>query len=138
MARSGHHFAKTHAQAHATRRAFVAWLAVFALFAQVLAPLSSALAFEAGAGDEFQVICTANGVKTITINQDGEPPHPAAARSCPFCITHTAPGIFTPEAITVTATVTPFAQNFAQPIAYVQSSIWRGSPQPARAPPLSI
>lgn len=134
MARSGRLFGKT----HVTRRAFVAWLAVFALFAQALMPLTQAWAFDAGAGGELQVICTANGVQTIAIGQDGAPIEPADTVSCPFCMAHTAPVVFSSEAPTITARALPTGHDFAQPSLYTPSSIWRGAPRPSRAPPLSV
>ena len=121
-------------RSHTFRRTFMAWLAVFALFVQVLAPLSSALAFDAGAGGELQVMCYPAGA----IIQDDDPIKPTGAVSCPFCMMHTAPGIFIPEAMTVRTTLTRAKHEFTQPILYVQSSIWRGAPRPSRAPPLSV
>lgn len=134
MARSGRLFDKT----HMTRRAFVAWLAVFALFAQALMPLTQAWAHDAQTDGELQVICTPNGVQMIAIGQDGEPIEPADTASCPFCMAHTAPVVFSSVVPFVAAPALPTGHDFAQPSFYTPSSIWRGGPRPSRAPPLSV
>jgi len=134
MARSGRLFSKT----HVTRRASVAWLAVFVLFAQALMPLTQAWAHDAQTDGELQVICTANGVQTITLGLDGEPIEAVDTVSCPFCTIHTVTGIFTPHTTAISTVVAPIGLNIVQPTTFTPSSIWRGSPRPSRAPPLSV
>ncbi len=121
-----------------TRRAFVAWLALCALFAQALMPLTQALAYDVQADGELQVICTANGVQTIAIGEDGKPLEPADTVSCPFCTVHKVPGTFSGGIASIIQPDAFSKQAFAQPTAHTLSSIWRGIPRPPRAPPLSV
>jgi hypothetical protein len=121
---------------HMTRRAFVAWLAVFALFVQVLAPLSSALAFDAGTDGEFRVICTATGVKTVALGQNGEPATPEQGISCPFCLIH-APAALVPPVAALGDHIQLTKPDFALPHAQRQANLWRAHPNLPRGPPLT-
>ncbi|MCW8914797.1 MAG: DUF2946 domain-containing protein [Magnetovibrio sp.] len=124
--------------AHLARR-IPAWLAVFTLLAQVLMPFGQALAFAPDQDVEYQIICTANGVKQIPINADGSPIDAQDARQCPFCFTYSAPSLLQPEVSTII--VDSHADNrvsFAQITSEHRISIWRGTPQPSRAPPLNV
>lgn len=134
MTRFGHLFDKT----KMTRRAFVAWLSVFVLFAQALMPLTQAWAHDAQTDGELQVICTANGVQTITLGLDGEPIEAVDTVSCPFCTIHAVTGIFTPHTTALSTVVAPIELDVVQPTTFTPSSIWRGAPRPSRAPPLSV
>ncbi|MFC1672617.1 DUF2946 domain-containing protein [Pseudomonadota bacterium] len=119
------------------RRASVAWLAVFALFVQAMAPLSAAWASGTGAGGELQVICTANGVKTIAIDQDGLPIDPTEAVTCAFCVLHASGAILTPK-ISERFTHSVVEQDsYALVLSDVHANLWRASPRPPRGPPLS-
>lgn len=133
MAKPGLHFAKT----HSVRRATMAWLAVFALFVQAMAPLSAAWASEAGAGAELQVICTASGVKTIAIGQDGQPIDPNETATCAFCVLHASGAILTPQ-IGETVTHTVVEQDaYVLVLNDVHANLWRATPRPPRGPPSS-
>lgn len=134
MARFGHLFTKQ----HISRRPFAVWFAVFALLIQALMPMSSALAFDAAGGGEIQVICTSHGVQTIVIDQDGNHITPTNKAPCPFCVTHVALGIFSPAPTHVLVNVVFAQRDYSQFTTYTPSSIWRGAPQPSRAPPLSV
>jgi len=121
------------------RRRWVALLAVFALVAQVVVPFGHAMAFDAGVGVEYQVICTANGFKQIPVNADGAPINPQVVAPCPFCFLTTAPALFVPTPdTTIVADVERAHVTFARPAAQHQASIWRGTPRPSRAPPLFV
>lgn len=133
MARSGRLLNKT----RMTHRAFVAWMAVFALFAQVLAPLSAAWAFDAKSPSEVLVICTANGIQTTTIGGDGTPIEtPTYGVACPFCVLHVSAAVFSPS---LTSSMPAYAgltrHTFSLPRADVQVSLGRAQPCPPRGPP---
>jgi len=134
MARFGRRIRKT----RTFRNVFMAWMVVVALCVQILMPLSSALAFDVGAGGEFQVICTANGIRTIAIDLDGVPIDPADMLSCPLCVMHAVSGIFNPQEIAVAEIVIHVVRDFSRPNPCVRSSIWCGPPRSSRAPPLSV
>lgn len=134
MANSGRPFGKI----RMARRAFVAWVALCALFAQALMPLTQAWAFDAQADGALQVICTANGVQTIAIGPDGQPLEPADTVSCPFCTVHTTPIAFSSGTPSVVEPVALFEQAFVHAAPQTLFNIWRGAPRPSRAPPLSV
>ena len=125
---------------HTMRRQGAAWLAVFAVLAQVLMPFGQALAFDSNADYEYQVICTATGITQVALGADGQPIEPLdVPKSCPFCFLHSALVLLEPEsvpALTVQPTSPPVA--FVQPAEQHPASIWRGAPRPSRAPPVSI
>ncbi|MFC1672619.1 DUF2946 family protein [Pseudomonadota bacterium] len=122
------------------RRATMAWLAVFALFVQAMAPLSAAWASEAfgtSMDGELQVICTASGVKTIAIGEDGQPVNPPDMVSCPMCVVHSASAILSPQ-LGETVTHSVVEQDTYVPVLNdVHANLWRASPRPPRGPPLS-
>ena len=130
MARFSHLFDKM----HRTRHTLVAWLAVFALFAQMLAPLSSALAFDADTDGEFHVICTASGVKTVAIGEDGKPVKPVQGMSCPLCLTYAAAALV-PSVVSFTGYTQRTHSAFALPHADAAANLWRAQPQLPRGPP---
>lgn len=118
------------------RRLWAAWFAVFALFAQVLVPFGQALAFDANQDIEYQIICTANGVKQIPIGSDGAPIDVQDTTPCPFCLTYSVPALLQPQMLATPLTTQNIAFVF---IAHPQhTSIWRGTPRPPRAPPLFV
>lgn len=118
-----------------TRRAVVAWLAVFALFAQALMPLSSALAFDAGTDGEFRVICTASGVKTLAIGENGQPVNAVQEASCPFCLVHAATALLPAQAPSVITFARQAKPIFVLPRVQRHASLWRAQPRLPRGPP---
>jgi len=127
-----------HASLHLRRR-WVTWLAVLALAAQIVVPFAHAVAFDAGVGVEYEIICTANGIKQIPVNSDGEPIDPRVVAPCPFCSLTTAPVLFVPMPGTIIVTDHERVRiTFARPAAQSQASIWRGTTRPSRAPPLFV
>lgn len=121
------------------RRQWTAWLAVFTLLLQFAVPFGQALAFDPATDIEYQIICTANGVKQIPINADGAPVEAQDTVSCPFCFAYAAPALVQP--VLIGGEFSKNAQSdvaFSHP-AYIQrTSIWRGTPRPSRAPPLNV
>lgn len=121
-------------------RAFMAWLAVVALFVQTLVPLQAAYAFDQNQDGTVQVICTVNGIATISLDVNGNPVQNDTnpeTNSCPFCVLHDAAGISAPAQKSVlSAWFTPSPVRFTQPASHTLSSIWQGGIQPSRAPPL--
>lgn len=133
MARFGLPFCKK----SVTRRAVLSWLAAFALFAQALVPLSSALAFDASSGGDFQVICTATGVKTIHIGQDSAPIEPHEVVSCPFCMVHAPGALLLPlTSDAILDHVIAEKPIFVLARANRHANLWRALPRPPRGPPL--
>jgi len=122
------------------RRQGVAWLAVFAVLAQVLMPFGQALAYDVDGDYEFQTICTATGITQIVIGANGEPIEPLdVPKSCPFCSLHNALILLQPDhgpALASSMALTPVA--FAHPVEQRAASVWRSAQQPSRAPPFSI
>ncbi|HEY9080527.1 DUF2946 domain-containing protein [Magnetovibrio sp.] len=122
------------------RRQGTVWLAVFAVLAQVLMPFGQALALGANADYEYQVICTATGITQVAVGADGQPIEPLdVPKSCPFCFLHSSVVLLQPEQVPTPGmrmVVVPVA--FEHPAHQRTASIWRGSPQPSRAPPVSI
>jgi len=127
-------------QIAAVRRQGAVWLAVFAVLAQVLMPFGQALALDASSDYEYQVICTATGVTQVAIGADGQPIEPLdVPKSCPFCSLHTALILLEPESVPAFTSKSAFVPvGFMEPIEQTPASIWRGAPQPSRAPPVSI
>lgn len=131
MARSG-----LFAKMHMTRRAFVVWLAVFALFAQALSPLSVAWAFEPQPDGAQQFICTVSGVQAIAVGQDGKPIDPQNVAACPFCVLHISAAVLNPfQASPLLTNTGETEQAFGLPRADVHATLWRAQPRPPRGPP---
>jgi len=134
------HCIRLNRQIAAVRRQGAAWLAVFAVLAQVLMPFGQALALDTSADYEYQVICTATGITQVAIGADGKPIEPLdVPKSCPFCSLHSVLILLEPESVpafTSKSALVPVA--FVQPAQQHIASIWRGAPQPSRAPPVSI
>jgi hypothetical protein len=98
-------------------------------FAHCLAPLAAA---EGGHSVE---ICSAEGIRTLVIGEDGQPrsPAPQLHDSCPLCPGSAAPG---PEAPAVAASaVRYFAADPTARVAGLPPSPARAPPQQPRAPP---
>lgn len=131
MATSGQRTAKMHKM----RRAFMAWLAVCALFVQALVPLSSAWAFDATGDDAFQVVCTANGFKTIIVGEDELPTEQGNAIACPFCVVHGVSALVPPQESTLSTDADLAKPVFALPRANSHSNLWCAQPRPPRGPP---
>ena len=118
------------------RRRWATWLAVLVLAAQVLLPFGQALASNGEPGFEYQLICTANGVKQILIDANGEPIDAHDAAPCPFCFTSTPPALLQPDDFSVL-----LEQLHVHPVVFARlahlshASTWRGQSQPSRAPP---
>lgn len=134
------HCIRLNRQIAAVRRQGAAWLAVFAVLAQVLMPFGQALARDANADYEYQVICTATGITQVAINADGEPIEPLdMPKSCPFCSLHNALVLLEPESVPALTAQSTFRPTvFVHPAVQHPASIWRGAPNPSRAPPVSI
>jgi len=118
------------------RRQWTTWLAVLVLAAQVLVPFGHALASNGDQGLEYQLICTANGVKQILIDANGEPIDAQDVAPCPFCLTTATLALFQPEDISAL-----FKQPNIEPVVFARLShhshahTWRGKSLPSRAPP---
>lgn len=127
-------------QIAAMRRQGAVWLAVFAVLAQVLMPFGQALALDPNSDYEYQVICTATGVTQVAIGADGEPIEPLdVPKSCPFCSLHNALILLEPENVPTFTSKSAFVPAaFMEPVGQTPACIWRGAPQPSRAPPVSI
>lgn len=121
---------------HDTRRQLTVWFAAFALIDQILMPFAQAMAFDANQGIEYQVICTANGIKQIPIDQNGTPIEPVDLVTCSSCVMHVAPVLLTPQLSTQIIIEEPVEHAaFGLPVQITQASIWRSSLRPSRAPP---
>ena len=132
-------FGRPVCNAQKRRRTFMAWVAAFALLMEALTPLSVAWASDVLDDGELRVICTANGVQTITVDQNGEPVESTNTGSCPFCLAHMAPVIFNSQAPAVAVLVSPTTgHDFTQPSLYTPSSIRCRTTRPSRAPPPSV
>lgn len=116
-----------------------AWLVVLALFVQMLAPFGHALALEVDGDFNYQIICTATGIKQIPIDADGQPLEPRDAIStCPVCYFHGAPALLVPENTpSLTTAAIEVAVEFGLPVQHRSVSLFRTAPNPARAPPLT-
>jgi len=137
MARSGHHL-RSKRSAPSTRR-LPAWLALLSLVAQLLVPFGQALALDPIQDIEYQVICTASGVKQIAVDTDGNPILPQNAAPCPFCFSHAAPSVLQPEVGSVFVKHAPdVVVSFARLENDQHASLWHGVAHPSRAPPQSL
>jgi hypothetical protein len=115
------------------------WLMVIALFAQALAPLSSAMAFDAQSGAALQVICTSSGVKMVNVASDSQPVDPMQAVSCPFCVMHTtANAVMLAPVVSLPAFVELAKPSFALPQADLHDGLKSAQPRPPRGPPLTV
>lgn len=108
---------------------------MFALFAQALAPLSTAWAHDTQADGELLVICTVSGVKTVAISQGDQPIDPGTVVSCPFCVMHAASLVLPPQPLAVPAYGATAQPIFTLTRADVHASLWRSQPRPPRGPP---
>lgn len=121
-----------------SRRALMAWVAMFALIAQTMTPLSAASAYDSALGGELQVICTAHGVQTIAIGADGAPIEQAQLVQCPFCMMHGAAAVCAPECASLKSITPTQTSTFTRPHADTHASLWRAQPRPPRGPPLNV
>jgi hypothetical protein len=114
-------------------------------FAHCLAPLGLApqglAPFAGSAGGHSIEICSANGVSTLVIGENGEPqeqpgsPTHKSHDSCPLCPGGAAPG---PEAPAVAGrTLRYFAATHATRMAGLPPAPARAPPQQPRAPPIA-
>ncbi|MBC8267270.1 MAG: DUF2946 domain-containing protein [Rhodospirillaceae bacterium] len=122
------------------KRQVASWLAMFALLMQVLMPFGQALAFDSPQDIEYQLICTANGIKQIPINGNDAPlPQQDIGPRCPFCTISFAPVLLQPDAIAAV-----IRKEITDDVSYGRdepsrdATIWRGSSSPSRAPPLDV
>lgn len=102
-------------------------------FAHCLAPLGLPTSGEGHAVE----ICSAEGIRTLVIGEDGLPRSPAAPAhdSCPLCPGGAAPG---PEAPAVAAIpVRYFAADRTARVAGLPPAPPRAPPQQPRAPPIA-
>lgn len=113
-----------------------AWLAILAILVQGLMPVGSALASSWDDGATEILVCTANGIQSISLDANGAPIEPRALGTCPFCTLHvtaipaeqnfdTSKVLFARQAATV----------FSSPVHQSTTNIWRATPAPSRAPP---
>jgi hypothetical protein len=111
-------------------------------FAHCLAPLGLAplglAPLAAAEGGHSIEICSAEGIRTLVIGEDGQPQAPAHAPthdSCPLCPGSVAPG---PEAPAVAALpVRYFAAGRTARVAGLPPAPARAPPQQPRAPPIA-
>ena len=137
MAHNGH-LSRSRVFCMSAPRRIMAWMAVLSLLVQVLVPFGQALAFDPETDIEYQIICTANGVKQIALDADGAPIEPQDARTCPFCFLTAAPVLLNPGQGQVLVSLEESrAVTFDRLSPQRHASIWRGAPQPSRAPPFT-
>ena len=78
--------AATISRKHGRTRRWAAWVGIIALLLQGLLPLTQAVAAPAGDDAGFQVICTAYGLKTVSLDgSSGDGEGGDDASSCPVC-----------------------------------------------------
>lgn len=101
-----------------------------AAFAHCLAPLAATAAGQA------VEICTAEGMQTMLLGEDGQPqsPTPHAHDSCPLCPGAAAPAA---EAPALPAAPVRYAALVPPPVAGLPPAPARAPPQQPRAPPLA-
>jgi len=123
--------------ARQTRRTFATWMALFALALQTFMPLGQALAVDVLQDDDFQFICTMNGIQQIPNSQEDIPVPPINSGPCSHCLMHGSVALFTPEITDAIVLSIPVEHGvaFALPKQQTHASIWRGLPRPSRAPP---
>jgi len=118
------------------RGRWATWLAVLVLSAQVLLPFGQALASNGEQELEYQLICTANGVKRILIDANGEPIDAQDAAPCPFCFTSTTLALLQPAETAALIKQPQVAPMVFTPLAHLgHTSTWRNVSLPSRAPP---
>lgn len=118
------------------KRQVTAWSVVAALMIQMLIPFGQALALDANSDLEYQIICTADGIKRLAITDDGQPVQPTGVEACAFCVTHMPAAMAVPQnfafltydALAERATHTLQSQE-------TQVSVWRAARPSSRAPP---
>jgi hypothetical protein len=110
----------------------VQWVAAFGhcLSSLGLAPLA------AGAGGHATEICTAEGLQTVLLGEDGQPAPPASQKhdSCPLCPGGAAPG---PEAPSLPAVPILYITPAPPSVAGLPPAPARAPPQQPRAPPIA-
>jgi hypothetical protein len=122
-----------------TGRRLTAQVAIFALIVQMLLPFGQALAFSSEQSIEYQIICTASGIKKIPVDHNNGPVDPTNSTPCSFCLVHLAPVLAVPQVASVIVIDEPVEHAvFGLPAQQVQVSIWRSSLRPSRAPPLFV
>lgn len=116
-----------------------ALLALFAILVQNIVPFGQALAVEPGSDVDYQIVCTASGIKQVPLGEDGQPVDPQGAEFCPFCFISSAP-LFLEPAFEIA--VQRIERGEHRTIAIAPSSelpsLWRTIPRPSRAPPLNV
>lgn len=111
---------------HRRRAGVAAWLGVLALLIQALLP-AAAMAGQSGAGGEQIVICTLQGVRTVTVGADETGGKGFAGLPCENCLAATTAAIALPE-----LAVEPMVYVTAR-IEHAPERAW--APQLAHAPP---
>ena len=116
--------------------AFGAWLAILGILAQVIMPIGSALASTSDVAIEHIVICTSNGLRTVSLNADGAPVETDNRVSCPFCILHAtaipAEHDFEASEVFYSSAVSTVIWS---PVFQTPATIWSAKTGPSRAPP---
>ncbi|MBL4613448.1 MAG: hypothetical protein JKY27_01035 [Magnetovibrio sp.] len=132
-------FAHKRNKALFAHRQLTVWAAAFVLIVQMLLPFGQAVAFDVDQDIEYQIICTANGIKQIPIDQNGAPIEPVDAVSCSSCVMHVVAALLAPQVTALISIEEPVEHaSFGLPVEQVQISVWRGSLRPSRAPPLFV
>lgn len=122
-----------------SRPHWVVWMVLLALLFQNVVPFGQALAAGLGQDVEYQIICTANGIKQVPIGDLGEPIETQSTDFCPFCFTTSAPVFLEPQAdVAVFHVVNHDERTFITATDVDFSSVWRSIPRPSRAPPVFI
>ena len=117
-------------------RSLAALITIFALIVQMLLPFGQALAFSSDQSIEYQIICTANGIKKIPIEQNEAPAQPSDSIPCSTCVVHMSPVLIVPQLASLIIIIEPVEHAvFGLPSQQIQSSVWRSSLRPSRAPP---
>ncbi|MDX1738788.1 MAG: hypothetical protein R3261_11165 [Alphaproteobacteria bacterium] len=117
-----------------TGKASFALLALFAMLFQAVLPLGNAIA--ADAGIEQIVICTPNGIETVSLDADGNPIETETEVVCSSCILQAAvflvsPDNHNPDIAYLAETVEVWSQ-----IEFIPVNHQNSTPRLTRAPPL--
>lgn len=119
-----------------TRHRWAAWFAGLALLLQAWAPFAQAVARDFSPDIEYQFICTVDGIKQIPVDGKEVPSGTSGGVSCPFCLTYASPALVQPAAQPLVQAVSATSELISPPFHQdVQSNLWRGGPNPSRAPP---
>ena len=121
------------------KRQVTAWSVVAVLFIQMLVPFGQALSLDTNSDLEYQIICTADGIKRLAISEDGQPIQPTGVETCVFCGTHMPTVMAVPQSFAF-LTYDALAKCATRPLLSQQTqvNIWRAARPSSRAPPLFV